>query len=162
MSKAAERSSKTKMDWHWSSIAGCMSLITLISAVSSALILPVGRLHLGIKTIVMEIFIDLRGDDSFKCLWQERKIGNRPVVTKLVGVRSFFLVIRGRTIDSLKSEAKKPLSRDKFIMVVMVGRRTSTQFFRSHVGSGSREQDLGFEKMDDFFKVVIGSTLKIC
>ena len=47
-------------------------------------------------------------------------------------------------------------------MVVMVGRRTSTQFFRSQVGSGSREQDLGFEKMDDFFKVVIGITVKIC
>ena len=29
---------------------------------------PVGRLHLGMKTFVMEIFVDLRGDDFFKCL----------------------------------------------------------------------------------------------
>ena len=29
-------------------------------------------------------------------------------------------------------------------MVVMGGRRTSMQFFRSQIGSGSREQDFGF------------------
>ena len=52
----------------------------------------------------------------------------------------------------MKSEGIKPFSRDKFIMVVMVGRRTSTQFFRSQVGSRSRVQDLGFTKRMIFFK----------
>ena len=52
----------------------------------------------------------------------------------------------------MKSEGKKPFSRDKFIMVVMVGRRTSTQFFRSPVGSRSRVQDLGFAERMIFFK----------
>ena len=37
-------------------------------------------------------------------------------------------------------------------MVVMGGRRTSMQFFRSQVGSGSREQDLGFAERMIFFK----------
>ena len=54
-------------------------------------------------------------------------------------------MIRGGTIDFLKSEGKKPFSRDKFTMVVMVGSRGALmQFFRSQVGSGSREQDVGF------------------
>ena len=61
-------------------------------------------------------------------------------------------LIRGRTIYVLKSEGIKPFSRDKFIMVVMVGRRTSTQFFRSQVGSRSRIQDLGFAGRMIFFK----------
>ena len=52
----------------------------------------------------------------------------------------------------MKSEGKKPFSRDKFIMVVMVGRRTSTQFFRSPVGSRSRVQDLGFAERMIYFK----------
>ena len=42
-------------------------------------------------TVVMGIFLNLRGDNSFGCLSQERKIGHRPVVTKLDGVESFFL-----------------------------------------------------------------------
>ena len=80
---------------------------------------------------------NLRGDDSFKCLWRDQwKIGNRPVVTKLVGVKSIFLDKRTDNIYwLLKSEGKKPFSRGKFIIVVMVGRRTSMQFFRSHVRS---------------------------
>ena len=44
-------------------------------------------------------------------------------------------LIRGWTIDFLKSEGKKPFSKGKFIMVVMVGRRTSMPFFKSQVRS---------------------------
>ena len=40
-------------------------------------------------------------------------------------------------------------------MVVVVGRRTSMQFFISQVGSGSREQDLSFAERMIFFKSLL-------
>ena len=55
----------------------------------------------------------------------------------------------------MKSEGKKSFSRDKFIILVMVGRKTSIQFFRSQVGSGSREQDLGFAERMIIFKSLL-------
>ena len=57
------------------------------------MILPGGQLHLGIMTVVMEIFVFDRNDT----------IGNRPVVATFVGVKSFFLDKR-----TDKSEGKKP------------------------------------------------------
>lgn len=57
------------------------------------MILPGGQLHLGIMTVVMEIFVFDRNDT----------IENRPVVATFVGVKSFFLDKR-----TDKSEGKKP------------------------------------------------------
>ena len=58
-----------------------------------AVILPISRLHFGMKSVVMEIFVDLRGDDSSTVFDSNERleIGMYNVVTKLVGVKSFFL-----------------------------------------------------------------------
>lgn len=58
-----------------------------------AVILPISRLHFGMKSVVMEIFVDLRGDDSSTVFDRKERleIGMYNVVTKLVGVKSFFL-----------------------------------------------------------------------
>ena len=69
-----------------------------------AVILPISRLHFGIKSVVMEIFVDLRGDDSSSVFDRNERleIGMYNVITKLVGARVSFL-IRGWTIEFLKS-----------------------------------------------------------
>ena len=142
VSKAAKRSSKTKIDSHWPSIARCMSLTKQISAVSGLwhfletncilALWPLSWRYLSIwkATILLSVFD--RNDT----------IENRPVVTKPVGVKSFFL--DKRTDNRLLEIRRKKVFQGKFIMVVMGGRRKSMQFFRSQVGSGSKEQDLGF------------------
>ena len=59
-----------------------------------AVILPISRLHFGMKSVViLEIFVDLRGDDSSTVFDRNERleIGMYNVVTKLVGVKSFFL-----------------------------------------------------------------------
>ena len=68
-----------------------------------------------------------------------------------MAVKSFFL---DKRTDNrlLEIRRKKPFSRDKFIMVVIVYRRKEMKFFRSQVGSRSREQDLGFAERMIFFK----------
>ena len=141
VSKAAKRSSRTKMDSHGSSIARCMLLTKRISAVSGLwhfletncilVLWPLSWRYSSIwaATIISSVF---DRDDT---------IGNRPVVAKLVGVKSFF---PKRTENRLLEIRRKKAFQGKFIMVVMGGRRKSMQFFRGQVGSGSREQDLGF------------------
>ena len=100
------------------------------------MIFPVGWLHLSVKTVVMEIFAIWEAmilSSVFDGINERLEIG-LSLLSSLESRVSF--LIRGRTIYwLLKSEGKKPFSRGKFIIVVMVGRRTSMQFFRSHVRS---------------------------
>ena len=102
----------------------------------SVMIFPVGWLHLSVKTVVMEIFAIWEAmilSSVFDGINERLEIG-LSLLSSLESRVSF--LIRGRTIYwLLKSEGKKPFSRGKFIIVVMVGRRTSIQFFRSHVRS---------------------------
>ena len=63
---------------------------------------------------------------------------------KLFGSREAFLR-RGLTTAELKVDGKVPDDKEKLMMFVRVGRRSSINSRRSDVGRGSNEQEVGFD-----------------
>ena len=63
---------------------------------------------------------------------------------KLFGSREAFLR-RGLTTDDLKVDGKVPDDKEKLMMFVRVGSRSSIDSRRSDVGRGSSEQVVGFD-----------------
>ena len=73
---------------------------------------------------------------------------------KLFGSRDAFLR-RGLTTADLKVDGKVPDDKEKLVMFVRVGSRSSTNL-RSDVGRGSNEQEVGFD-----FKIVAFSSASV-
>ena len=74
---------------------------------------------------------------------------------KLFGSREAFLR-RGLTTANLKVDGKVPDNKEKLIMFVRVGSRSSINSRRSDVGRGSNEQEVGFD-----FKIVAFSSASV-
>ena len=73
---------------------------------------------------------------------------------KLFGSRDAFLT-RGLTTADLKADGKVPDDKEKLMMFVRVGSRSSINS-RSDVGRGSNEQEVGFD-----FKIVAFSSASV-
>ena len=63
---------------------------------------------------------------------------------------------RGLTIADLKGIGKVPDDKEKSVMFVRVGSRSSINSRRSDVGRGSSEQEVGFD-----FKIVAFSSASV-
>ena len=74
---------------------------------------------------------------------------------KLFGSREAFLR-RGLITADLKVDGKVPDDKEKLMMFVRVGRRSSINSRRSDVGRGSNEQEVGFG-----FKIVAFSSASV-
>ena len=75
--------------------------------------------------------------------------------SNVFGPREAFLR-RGLTTADLKVDGKVPDDKEKLMMFVRVGNRSSINSGRSDVGRGSNEQEVGFD-----FKIVAFSSASV-